>query len=95
MIPTMAEGPDLEVGAAGASGRREYERRRAAREARTRARHPHIGGLLLALQTTPEHERARASGAGGEEQLAAFLVRHCTEAIVLHDRRMAPQPRQH
>jgi hypothetical protein len=84
----MAEEPDLELGAAGASGRREYERRRAAREARTRARHPHIGGLLLALQGAPEHEQAWASGAAGEEQLAAFLVRRCPKAIVLHDRRM-------
>lgn len=84
----MAEEPDLELGAAGVSGRREYERRRAAREARTRARHPHIGGLLLALQGTPEHEQAWASGAAGEEQLAAFLARRCPKAIVLHDRRL-------
>ncbi len=84
----MAEEPDLELGAAGASGRREYERRRAARKARTRARHPHIGGLLLALQGTPEHEKAWATGAAGEEELAAFLARRCHEAIVLHDRRM-------
>jgi hypothetical protein len=84
----MAEEPDLKLGAAGASGRREYERRRAAREARTRARHPHIGGLLLALQGTPEHEKAWASGAAGEEQLGAFLARRCPGAIVLHDRRL-------
>ena len=88
IIPTMAEEPDFELGAAGASGRREYERRRTAREARTRARHPHIGGLLLALQSTPEHEKAWATGAAGEEELGAFLVRRCPKAIVLHDRRM-------
>ena len=84
----MAEQRDLDLGSAGRSGRRKYEQQRAAREAKTRARHPHIGGLLLALQGTPEHERAWASGTAGEEQLAAFLARRCPEAIVLHDRRM-------
>jgi hypothetical protein len=88
IIQAMAEKPDLDLGAAGSSGRREYERRQATREARTRARHPHIGGLLLALQSTPEHEKAWATGAAGEEELAAFLVRRCPKAIVLHDRRM-------
>ncbi len=88
IIPAMAEKPDLDLGSAGSSGRREYERRRAAREARTRERHPHIGNLLLKFQEAPEHEKAWATGAAGEEELAAFFARRCPEVIVLHDRRM-------
>src|SRR5579875_1053251 len=39
--------------AAGSSAQREYERRHTAREARVRARHPKLGGLLLALVDDP------------------------------------------
>jgi hypothetical protein len=84
----MTDQSDLDLGIAGASGKREYERRRAKREAKTRERHPRIGGLLLKLQDAPEHEQAWARGAAGEEELAASLARRCPEAIVLHDRRM-------
>jgi hypothetical protein len=84
----MTDRSDLDLGAAGASGRREYERRRAKREAKTRERHPHVGGLLLKLQDAPAHEQAWARGAAGEEELATSLARRCPEAIVLHDRRM-------
>src|SRR6185295_94323 len=84
----MTDQSDFDPGIAGASGKREYERRRAKREAQTRDRHPRIGGLLLKLQNAPEHEQAWARGAAGEEELAASLARRCPEAIVLHDRRM-------
>ena len=84
----MAREQEIDLGTAGAGARREYERRRADREARTRERHPHIGGLLLKLQEAPAHERAWATGAAGEEELAESLARRCPEAIVLHDRRM-------
>ena len=84
----MADGLDFDVGDAGASGRREYERRRAKREDQTRERHPHIGNLLLKIQDAPEHEKAWATGAAGEEALAASLAKRCPSAIVLHDRRM-------
>lgn len=84
----MGDQPDLDLGTAGASGRREYERRRAKREDATRERHPQIGNLLLKFQEAPAHERAWATGAAGEEELAACLARRCPEAIVLHDRRM-------
>jgi Nuclease-related domain len=84
----MAEEPDLDLGAAGTSARREYERRRGRREEATRERHPRIGGLLVALQEEPQSERAWASGAAGEEELAASLARRCPGVIVLHDRRM-------
>lgn len=78
----------LDLGTAGASGRREHERRRAKREDRTRERHPRIGGLLLKLQDAPEHEKAWATGAAGEEVLAQLLHKRCPDVPVLHDRRM-------
>jgi hypothetical protein len=84
----MDDHADLDTGTAGASGRREYERRRAKREEATRERHPRIGNLLLKFQNPPEHEKAWATGATGEEELAACLARRCPEVIVLHDRRM-------
>jgi hypothetical protein len=84
----MPEQPDVDFGTAGASARREYERRRAKREEETRERHPRIGNLLLKFQETPKHEKAWATGAAGEEELAAFLARRCPDTIVLHDRRM-------
>ena len=39
----------VEAGDPGASARREFERRKAKHEARTRIRHPTLGGLILAL----------------------------------------------
>jgi nuclease-like protein len=84
----MEEEPDLDLGTPGASGRREHERRRERREDQTRKRHPRLGNLLLKLQDAPEHEKAWATGAGGEAALAASLAHRCPEAIVLHDRRL-------
>ena len=52
--PPVGEEPDvtlpkaIDAGTAGASARREFERRKAAREARIRANHPKLGGLILA-----------------------------------------------
>ena len=88
----MAEQSDFDRGTAGASGRQEYERRRARREAKTQEKHPHIGTLLLKLQTQPQHEKAWAIGAEGEEALAASLARRCPDVFILNDRRM-PQSR--
>jgi hypothetical protein len=84
----MANGGELDLGSAGASGRREYERRKAQREARVAEHHPRIGNMLLKLQDAPSHERAWATGAEGEKELAASLQKHCPEVLVLHDRRM-------
>lgn len=81
------EFPD--AGVAGASARREGERRRARREQAVRERHRRLGGLLLSLQRAPGHERAWATGASGEEHVAAVLERHCGERVAcLHDRRV-------
>lgn len=84
----MAEERDLDLGTAGASGRREHERRRANREGRVRERHPRIGGLLLRLQDAPAHEKAWETGAAGEEALAKSLLKRCPGVPVLHDRAM-------
>jgi hypothetical protein len=74
-------------GTAGASARREHERRRTLREQAVRDKHPRIGGLLLALHEPPADERRWAHGAGGEEMVAAALDKRCRpEVVVLHDR---------
>lgn len=78
----------VDLGTAGASARREHERRREKREAATRERHPHIGNLLLRVQSAPASEIAWSTGAAGEEALAAHLAKRCPDAIVLHDRRI-------
>ena len=70
------------------SARREYEKRRARREAKTRERHPRLGNLLLRAQSAPASETAWDTGAAGEEALAAHLAKTCPGVIVLHDRRM-------
>jgi hypothetical protein len=78
-----------EPGVPGASARREYERRRAARERRTRERHPRLGGLLLALRDPPQHETAWARGAAAEERIGRRLAELCSERVLLlHDRRI-------
>jgi Nuclease-related domain len=80
----------LDRGRPGASAGREHRRRRSNREARVRRRHPHIGGLLLALGASPQHERAFARGQLGEETVARSLERRLADGptALLHDRRM-------
>jgi nuclease-like protein len=83
------EQPEFETGTAGASARREHERRRASREARVRGKHPHLGGLLLALGDQPRRETAWTRGAEGEATVARSLSNHLQDsAVVLHDRRI-------
>jgi len=78
-----------ESGVAGASARREYERRKAKREERIRAQHPKIGGLILAVSDDPQSTTAWSSGAKGEAALGARLDKHASESIaVMHDRRI-------
>lgn len=72
---------------AGGSAQREADRRRAAREATVRARHPHVGGLILALSDEPQDTKNWAKGAEGERQLGASLDALAEAGIVvLHDR---------
>lgn len=79
----------VEVGVAGASARREFERRVAKREQRIRARHPKIGGLILALSEDPQSTTAWQRGAKGEELLGKRLDGLSDKGVrLLHDRRI-------
>ncbi|MBM0123717.1 nuclease-related domain-containing protein [Pimelobacter simplex] len=79
----------VESGTAGASARREHERRRAKREGRIRAKHPKLGGLILALSDDPQSTTAWKSGALGEERLGQRLDGLASDTLlVLHDRRV-------
>jgi hypothetical protein len=82
------ERDDLDLGTPGGGARRQYEQRKSRREVKTRAEHPHVGGLLLRLQEEPLRERAWRDGAVGEEAVASRLAKTCPEVVVLHDRRM-------
>jgi Nuclease-related domain len=86
---SASEYPDHDTGTAGASARREHQRRKDGREARVRQKHPHLGGLLLALGGEPHHEAAWARGADGESYVAQAMARRLNGGIVLlHDRRI-------
>ena len=83
--------PDLEVdiGEAGSSARREFERRKAGREKRIRDKHPKLGGLILALSEDPQSTTAWDTGAVGEERLGGRLNSLQSETCrILHDRRI-------
>jgi hypothetical protein len=74
---------------AGASAQREYERRSQRREQHIRARHPRLGGLILALTDDPASTRVWAQGARGERAVAIAVAELVGEHIeVLHDRTM-------
>lgn len=79
----------VESGEAGASARREFERRKTKREERIRTAHPKLGGLILALSGDPQSTMAWATGAAGEARLGKRLDDLASESIrVLHDRRI-------
>jgi hypothetical protein len=79
----------LNVGVAGASAQREFDRRHARRETTIRDNHPHLGELILALSDDPQSTRAWATGAEGEVALGRRLdaIRQ-PDVRVLHDRRI-------
>ena len=78
-----------ESGTAGASARREYERRKAKREERIRTRHPKLGGLMLAVSDEQQSTTAWDIGALGEERLGKGLDRLASDTLrLLHDRRI-------
>ena len=79
---------DVSPGTAGASARREHERRKAARETRVRTAHPKLGGLILAFTDEPQSTRAWERGAIGEELMAERLKDLPDSFRVLHDRRI-------
>lgn len=87
--PGDGEVPPRIQGAAGASARRVYERRRANRERSTLERHPRLGPVLLTLRKKPAHELSWATGAEGERRVADTLANRCGQDVLLcHDRRM-------
>ena len=89
VFPPHEEGPQIASGMAGASARREYERRSAKREERVRAAHPKIGGFLLAISDEPQGTTAWAVGARGEAVLGKHLDGLASRGVrVLHDRRI-------
>jgi hypothetical protein len=87
-VECATEIPAPGIGTAGASARREYERRRDNREQRIRASHPKLGGLILALSDDPQSTKAWARGAVGEELVAQRLKDLPDTFRVLHDRRI-------
>jgi hypothetical protein len=76
-------------GAAGASARREHERRRAKDEARIREEWGRFGGIAVALSAERQSTRAWATGAAGEERVGLHLDALASDSLrVLHDRRI-------
>jgi hypothetical protein len=88
-VRSPAEPASVESGTAGASARREFERRAAKREQRIRERHPKLGGLILALSDDPQSTTAWQRGAKGEELLGRRLDELADRGVrALHDRRI-------
>lgn len=76
-------------GIAGASARREFERRKAKRKERIRTQHQKLGGLILAVSGEQQSTTAWDIGALGEERLGKGLDRLASDTLaLLHDRRL-------
>lgn len=77
----------VDAGVPGASARRESARRKTNRDERIRAKHPKLGGLILALSDEPQSTKAWDTGAVGEERLGTRLNEFASDNLrVLHDR---------
>lgn len=77
------------VGQAGGSAQREHDRRTATRDQTVRARHPRIGGLLLAMFDDPTSTKVWEQGAEGERRVGKRLEElRAADVFVLHDRRL-------
>lgn len=88
-IDPLVEGHDIEVdaGIPGASARREYERRKANKDARIKAKYPRMGKLIVAIAEEPQSTKAWEKGAVGEERLGRALDERSSDRLrVLHDR---------
>jgi hypothetical protein len=80
---------DDDRGVAGASARREHERRAARDEQRLRAEWGRLGGLAVALTPEKNSTRSWSTGAIGEERVGQLLDRFDPSRVrVLHDRRI-------
>jgi nuclease-like protein len=84
--------PDVPVveGKAGASARREYQRRHERREQHARKRLGGLGTVLARVIDEPQSTTNWQQGARGEERTAARLAKHLEghDVKVLHDRRV-------
>ncbi|MEN2745438.1 nuclease-related domain-containing protein [Sinomonas halotolerans] len=81
--------PSAAAGAAGASARREYERRRVKDEERLREKWGRLGGLAVALSDERQSTAAWERGAVGEERLGSRLDSLAGDGVaLLHDRRI-------
>jgi hypothetical protein len=83
--------PVIEPGSPGASARREYQRRRAQREAPARSKLGGLGVVVSRVIAEPESTIAWRRGADGEARVAARLHKHLDGSGVrlLHDRRVS------
>jgi hypothetical protein len=80
---------EVRLSVAGASARREYERRKANDEEAIRQKWGKLGGIAVALSDEKQSTKAWAIGALGEERLAAGFDKHASESLrFLHDRRI-------
>lgn len=78
----------VDAGVAGGSAHREFERRKAAREALVKGRVGNLlGGLLIALTDEPQSTRAWERGASGEQKLGKALE-GLDSVRALHDRQV-------
>lgn len=88
---TQAEAPPIDVGVAGASARKEFERRRAKREQQIEDKwgSGRMGRIVKFWSDDPQSTTAWAQGARGEEVLASVLSERLGErAVLLHDRKV-------
>ncbi len=82
---------EIDVGVAGASARRQADRRTAQREARIEEKwgSGRMGRIVKALSDDPQTTRAWREGAAGEERVARRLEERLEgQAVLLHDRRV-------
>ena len=83
------EPSDVASGSAGASARREHERRRSNHEKRLRERWGRLGGLAVALSSEPQSTAAWSRGAVGEERVGRMLDDLVDRGVLaLHDRQV-------
>ena len=88
LVVSSDEQAAVDVGIAGVSASREYERRKAIRDAAARSKWGDtVGGWVVRLTAEPQSTRAWAIGAVGEEKLARALA-GVPGIRMLHDRRV-------
>lgn len=90
-LPPPVEPPPIDVGVAGASARKEYDRRHAKRERQIEEKWGtgRLGRIAKALSDDPQTTKAWREGAAGEEIVAKALTERLGDrAVLLHDRKV-------